>query len=63
MPSDWLIQLEQAASELDEDLIAELLAQIPDEHSLLVKALQNKVNDFDFEDIVALVGQTTKISN
>ena len=63
MSSDWLTQLEQAASELDEDLIAELLNQIPDEHTLLAKALQNKVNDFDFDDIVALVGQTAKISN
>ena len=55
MPSEWLTQLEQAASELDEELIMELLKQIPDEHSLLVQALQNKVDDFDFDDIVNLI--------
>ena len=61
MPSKWLTQLKEAASELDEDLIADLLAQIPDEHTLLAQALQNKVSDFDFDDIVDLIGQTAKI--
>ena len=63
MPSDWLTQLQQAASELDEDVIFELLTQIPDEHTLLAQTLQNKVSDFDFEDIVNLVEQTAKISS
>ena len=61
MPSKWLTQLKEAASELDEDSIANLLAQIPDEHTLLAQALQNKVSDFDFDDIVDLIGQTAKI--
>ena len=61
MPSKWLTQLKEAASELDEDSIASLLAQIPDEHTLLAQALQNKVSDFDFDDIVDLIGQTAKI--
>ena len=61
MPSQWLTQLQKAASELDEESIAELLAQIPDEHTLLARALQNKVDDFDFDDIVDLIGQTSKI--
>ncbi len=60
MPSEWLTQLEQAASESDEELIMELLQQIPDEHILLTQALQNKVDDFDFDDIVNLVQQTGK---
>lgn len=55
MPQQWLIQLEQAASELDEEAILKLLEQIPDEHTLLAKALQNKVDDFDFGDIADLV--------
>ena len=57
MPQGWLTQLEQAASELDEDAIMKLLDQIPDEHTLLFKALQNKVNDFDFDEIADLVQQ------
>ncbi len=58
MPHDWLTQLEQAASQLDDAAIAELLNHIPDEHTLLAKALQNKVDDFDFEEIIDLVQQT-----
>ena len=61
MPSEWLTQLKEAASELDEDLIANLLAQIPDEHTLLAQVLQNKVSNFDFDEIVASLGQTAKI--
>lgn len=55
MSSEWLIHLEQAASELDEDTIAKLLDQIPEEHTFLTQALQNKVDDFDFDEIVNLV--------
>ena len=50
MPSGWLTELELAASELDEELVMELLAKIPDEHNLLAQALQNKVDDFDIEN-------------
>ena len=55
MPIEWLNQLEQAASELDEERITELINQIADEHTFLAQALQNKVDDFDFDDIVNLV--------
>jgi signal transduction histidine kinase/CheY-like chemotaxis protein len=55
MSRDWLFQLEQAALELDEKLIVELLSQIPDEHTLLARALKNKVDDFDFDDIAHLI--------
>ena len=58
MSSEWLTQLEQAAAELDDEAVAELLNQIPDEYTLLAKALQNKVDDFDFDDIVNLIQQT-----
>lgn len=63
MPSEWLIQLQQAASELDEELVMELLDRIRDEHHLLAQALQNKVADFDFDEIVELVRQTVSINN
>ena len=58
MSSEWLTQLEQAASELDEEAIIELLEQIPDEHTLLTRLIQHKVDNFDFDDIVNLVQQT-----
>jgi len=52
MPTEWLTQLEKAAGELDDETISILVAQIPDEHSSLAQALQKKVDDFDFDDIV-----------
>jgi signal transduction histidine kinase/CheY-like chemotaxis protein len=60
MPSEWLTQLEQAASILDNEAIAQLLSQIPDEHTLLAQLLKNKVDNFDFDEIVKLIQQTAK---
>lgn len=58
MSGEWLTRLESAAAELDHEAIAQLISQIPDEHTLLAQLLQNKVDDFDFDDIVDLVQQT-----
>ena len=55
MPNAWLIELEQAASQLDGNAIAQLLTQVPKEHFLLVKEIEDHVNDFDFDRIIALV--------
>ena len=55
MPKDWLTQLEAAAAELDHEAIADLVRQVPDEHSFLAQALQGKLDDFDFDEIVNLI--------
>jgi signal transduction histidine kinase/CheY-like chemotaxis protein len=57
MPSEWLLRLERAATELDREEITELLAEIPDEYSFLVAALQSQVDNFDFDKIIDLVEQ------
>ena len=57
MPVDWLTRLEEAAAELDEEAIAELIALIPDEETLLTRAIQAKVSDFDFDQIAQLTKQ------
>lgn len=54
MPVDWISQLQQAATQLDAEQILALIAQIPQTHISLAKALQQKVNDFDFGQIVSL---------
>jgi signal transduction histidine kinase/FixJ family two-component response regulator len=54
MPDDWLRELVKAASLLNNRLIAELLAQIPNEHQVLAKAIQKQVDDFDFDPIINL---------
>ncbi len=55
MPKAWLIELEQAASQLDGNAIAQLLTQVPQEHFLITKEIEDHVNDFDFDRIITLV--------
>ncbi|NJM88085.1 MAG: response regulator [Hydrococcus sp. RU_2_2] len=54
MPSEWLDRLRQAAAQLDEKLLLETIAKIPQEHQLLAQALRDKVHNFDFDQILNL---------
>ena len=55
MPTEWLQQFKQAAAELNETKLEELIQQIPHEHSYLVQPLSDLVNNFQFERIVELI--------
>ncbi len=55
MPKEWLEEMYSATSQLNEKAIAQLLAQVPKEHFLLVKEIEDYVNDFEFERIIDLV--------
>jgi hypothetical protein len=55
MNNTWLAKLAEESARLDPEAIAQLLEQIPVEHIALKKALQAKVNDFDFDIIETLV--------
>lgn len=55
MPQEWLEKLHRAASQLNENAIARLLAEVPKEHFLLVKEIEDYVSDFEFEQIINLV--------
>jgi len=55
MPKAWLIELERAASQLDDNAIAQLLTQVPKEYFLLIKEIEEHVNDFHFDRIISLV--------
>ncbi len=57
MPNEWIAKLETASLELDEELIGELLEQIPDEQSFLVEAVQDRLDNFDFGSILDLARQ------
>lgn len=57
MPNNWIIQLESAALKLEENLIAELIEQISDEHILLATALKDKLDNFDCDTILNLAQQ------
>lgn len=54
MPAEWLAQLHQAATQLDAQLLNQLIAQIPKERNSLATALQKKVSEFDFDQIMNL---------
>jgi signal transduction histidine kinase/CheY-like chemotaxis protein len=60
MSDRWLIQLFKAANELDSVLIADLIAQIPEENNILARAIQQKVDNFDFDRIANLAQLTVR---
>lgn len=57
MPESWLNRVNQAASQLNEQLLLELIAEIPESHSFVKSALASKVANFDFDLILELIDQ------
>ncbi|MGK7933534.1 MAG: PAS domain S-box protein [Microcystaceae cyanobacterium] len=55
MPLSWLQQLHQAACELDEDNITQLLAQIPPEDQQLTQQLQSLSHKLRFDQLMELI--------
>lgn len=55
MPAEWIAQLYQAANQVNNPLILQLLEQIPEEQRLLATTLQNWVYNFRCDKIIALV--------
>ena len=55
MPTEWLEKVHYAAKALNDDMIIELIEQIPAEQSLLAEKLTNLVNDFQFKTIRQLI--------
>jgi len=54
MPREWVQQLYQGCSEVNEDLIADLIAQIPESQAFFMKQLQSLINDFRLDIIASL---------
>jgi signal transduction histidine kinase/CheY-like chemotaxis protein len=61
MSDEWLKELFEAASLVDELLITQLVSQIPLEHQALAKAIQMEVDNFDFERIIDLAQIAAKL--
>ena len=57
MPSNWLDKLYQAAKELDDDLILELINKIPNENNFLADKLKYLVDNFQLAQIRKLIEQ------
>ncbi|GAB4378764.1 MAG: hypothetical protein Kow00121_31340 [Elainellaceae cyanobacterium] len=57
LPLDWVTQLYQAATQVDDELVLELIDRIPPCYSALVMALTHWVNQLRFDKIIELVEQ------
>ena len=55
MPTDWISQLYQAANQVNNPLIFQLIEQIPEEQTLLATTLRHWVHNFRCDKIIALV--------
>lgn len=55
MPSHWLARVKQAASQLNDQLLRELITEIPQEHHGIKQALATKIANFDFDVILELI--------
>jgi signal transduction histidine kinase/CheY-like chemotaxis protein len=62
MSDEWLNELSEAAALINEELIAQLLAQIPTEHQTLVKAIEKQVDDFNFDRLMNLAQKAVNLS-
>ena len=54
MPSAWLTRLGQAVNQVNEDLIIQLIEEIPETQSSLAEALRDLVDDFRLDIILHL---------
>lgn len=54
MSAEWIEKLHYAATQLDAAQMLELIAQIPEKYAALAAALRQKVDDFDFDQILNL---------
>ncbi|MCP2728286.1 response regulator [Limnofasciculus baicalensis] len=54
IPQSWVAQLYQAANEVNEDLVFQLIKQLPDKNSDLTEALMDLLNDFRLDIIVRI---------
>ena len=55
MPKQWRNQLNDAALQLNSELLQELIQEIPDEHQSIKIYLNNKIENFDFDQILELL--------
>ncbi|MEO1341593.1 MAG: response regulator, partial [Cyanobacteria bacterium J06635_13] len=55
MPCEWRLEFKQAAAELNEARLEELIRQIPPEHQSIVQPLTDLVCNFQFEKLIELL--------
>jgi CheY-like chemotaxis protein len=60
MPAEWVAQLHKAATQVDSQLIDQLIAQIPEQEVELANGLVDLVNNYRFDQIIALTQVATE---
>ena len=55
MPDDWIVQLNEAALQLNPESLMQLINEIPPEYQSLKTSLKNKIENFDFDQILELL--------
>ncbi|MDZ8031007.1 PAS domain S-box protein [Nostoc sp. DedSLP04] len=63
MSPEWVKQLYTAAAQCSDDLILELIEQIPSENAVLQNFIKNLAHDFQFEKIMELTSIAGILSN
>ncbi|HEY9832840.1 MAG TPA: PAS domain S-box protein [Stenomitos sp.] len=61
MPESWVIALHQAATELDGEVILQLLGQIPEAHRYLKEMLTEWLHNFRFDQIIQFTQGSTSL--
>lgn len=54
MPAEWIAELNRAARSGDDEIIEDLISQIPEQYAPLAAVLTNLVNNFQFEQLAQL---------
>ncbi|WP_342596740.1 ATP-binding protein [Cyanobacterium aponinum UTEX 3222] len=57
MPQEWLKKLYKASIDLDEQLILDLIQEIPDSHKSLIQGLKSIVDSLEFDRITTLIDE------
>lgn len=55
MPREWVVNLDQAATQLDTELVLQLINQIPASEPIMINTLTDWVNNYRFDKITDLV--------
>jgi PAS domain S-box-containing protein len=61
MPQDWLINLHIACRQLDTKRVMDLIQAIPPDQANLAQALTERIEDFDFEQVMNLSQAATEL--
>ena len=57
LPSEWREAMRTAATEADEDRIAELIQQVVESHPTVAEGLASMTRDYRYDEMIGLLGE------